>query len=65
MVRQSESIGVQQLVLKVQKDKDKEGMEADVNWMKSTKRGHSIRIHLHPVSGVEVSMIQGSVQLRK
>ena len=31
MVRQSESVGEQQLVLKGQKDKDKEGVEADVN----------------------------------
>ena len=33
MVRQSESVGEQQLVLKGQKDKEKEGVEADVNWM--------------------------------
>ena len=39
MVRQSESVREQQLVLKGQKDKDKEGVEADVNWMKSMNKG--------------------------
>eukprot|EP00731_Ephydatia_muelleri_P000238 Em0001g238a len=39
MVRQSESVREQQLVLKGQKDKDKEGVETDVNWMKSMNKG--------------------------
>ena len=65
MVRQSESVGEQQLVLKGQKDKDKEGVEADVNWMKSLNKGAQDKNHLHPVPGVEICMNQGSVQLRK
>ncbi|KAL5516535.1 hypothetical protein EMCRGX_G001895 [Ephydatia muelleri] len=39
MVRQSESVREQQLVIKGQKDKDKEGVEADVNWMRSMNKG--------------------------
>ncbi|KAL5505284.1 hypothetical protein EMCRGX_G006690 [Ephydatia muelleri] len=39
MVRQSEFVREQQLVLKGQKDKDKEGVETDVNWMKSMNKG--------------------------
>ena len=65
MVRQSESVGEQQQVLKGQKDGDKEGVDADVNWMIQGERWRNKRIHLHPVPGVEISMKQGSVQLRK
>ena len=35
MVRQSESVGEQQQVLKGQKDGDKVGVDTDLNWMNS------------------------------
>ena len=66
MVRQSESVGEQQRVLKGQKDGDKEGVDAlDEFKEKGGAVNKRIRIHLHPVPGVEISMKQGSVQLRK
>ena len=66
MVRQSESVGEQQPVFKGQNDGDKECVDTDVNWMNSRRKvACNKRIHLHPVPGVEISMKQGSVQLRK
>ena len=38
MVRQSESVGEQQRVLKGQKNGDEEGVDAEVNWMNSRKK---------------------------
>ena len=39
MVHQSESVWEQQLVLKEQNHSDKEGVDADMNWMNSKSIG--------------------------